>query len=552
MTAGLSRPASHAGLLAPPSLSGLLLGTLFFAFSLTPSLLPRTFVTQGVLSGACAAAGYGIGVGGEWLWRYLELPAMRGALRRAVKFGAIVAYLIVGLTFLSRAAYWQNSIRALMGLAPVSEVYPYAVGLIAFATFAILIITARLFQRTVHFVSSRTAGFLPRRVAKLLGLLSAAILFWAVISGVIFRAALHAADSSYKQYDALIEPETAAPADPLKTGSAASLVDWEDLGRAGREFVSSGPSRDELGAFLGREAKEPVRVYVGLRSAETAQQRARLALEELERAGGFERSVLIVIVPTGTGWIDPGAIDTVEYLHSGDVASVAIQYSYLASPISLLIEPGYGGEAARALFREIYGHWASLPKNDRPKLYLHGLSLGALSSEQSAELFEMIGDPIHGALWSGAPFPSDIWRSVTADRNPGSPYWLPRFRDGSFVRFTGQRNALAIPGARWGPVRIVYLQYGSDPVTFFDVHSFYRQPEWMTPPRPPDVSPQLRWYPVVTFLQLLVDMAMSTTTPVGYGHVYAPAHYIDAWMEVIGVEGWTADDVARLKRRFEA
>jgi uncharacterized membrane protein len=41
---------------------------------------------------------------------------------------------------------------------------------------------------------------------------------------------------------------------------------------------------------------------VGLRSAETPETFAKLALEELERVGGFERSVLIVSTPTGTGW----------------------------------------------------------------------------------------------------------------------------------------------------------------------------------------------------------------------------------------------------------
>lgn len=54
------------------STPGLLLATLFFAASLTPSLLPRTVVMQGVLSGVCLAAGYGLGVpgavvvGGTW------------------------------------------------------------------------------------------------------------------------------------------------------------------------------------------------------------------------------------------------------------------------------------------------------------------------------------------------------------------------------------------------------------------------------------------------------------------------------------------------------
>jgi uncharacterized membrane protein len=255
-------------------------------------------------------------------------------------------------------------------------------------------------------------------------------------------------------------------------------------------------------------------------------------------------------MPTGTGWIDPAAMNTVEYLHNGDVASVAIQYSYLLSWLSLLVEPGYGGEAARALFTEVYNYWTTLPKESRPKLYLHGLSLGAMSSEFSTDLFEVLGDPFQGALWSGPPFTSRIWRSVTDRRNPGSPAWRPRFRDGSIVRFTAQKNALSLPGAKWGPMRVVYLQYASDPVTFFDYHSLYREPDWMIAPRGPDVSPELRWYPIVTLLQLGLDMAMATTTPIGYGHVYAPQHYIDAWIEVTDVQGWSAADIARLKQKF--
>ena len=103
-------------------------------------------------------------------------------------------------------------------------------------------------------------------------------------------------------------------------------------------------------------------------------------------------------------------------------------------------------------------------------------------------------------------------------------------------------------GTRWGPMRVVYLQYASDPVTFFDSLSFYRQPAWMQAPRGPDVSPELQWYPVVTMLQLALDMAFGTTTPIGHGHVYAPEHYVDAWLEVTDVTGWDPDELRKLKR----
>src|SRR5262249_25483444 len=156
---------------------------------------------------------------------------------------------------------------------------------------------------------------------------------WSIANNLLIRTAFLALDSSFREFDALLEPERPQPTAPTKTGSAASLVKWNELGRAGREFVASGPTAAEIGAFTGRPAQEPVRVYVGLGAGDTAQARAKLALDELKRQHGFDRSILIVITPTGTGWIDPAAMGTVEYLHHGDIASVAMQYSYLNSPL---------------------------------------------------------------------------------------------------------------------------------------------------------------------------------------------------------------------------
>jgi uncharacterized membrane protein len=99
----------------------------------------------------------------------------------------------------------------------------------------------------------------------------------------------------------------------------------------------------------------------------------------------------------------------------------------------------------------------------------------------------------------------------------------------------------------WGPPRILYLQYASDPMTFFSPRSFYREPEWMREPRGPDVSPALRWFPVVTMVQLAADIAVANTTPPGYGHNFAKKDYVDAWMALIEPEGWTHADIKRLK-----
>jgi uncharacterized membrane protein len=73
------------------SACGLVAGTLFFVASLTPTLIPRTYLTQGVLSGACFAVGYGIGAAWHWLWAYMELPEPRERLLLALKIAVTAA-----------------------------------------------------------------------------------------------------------------------------------------------------------------------------------------------------------------------------------------------------------------------------------------------------------------------------------------------------------------------------------------------------------------------------------------------------------------------------
>lgn len=532
------------------SVIGLLVGTVFFAFSLTPSLVPRPPVTQGIISGLSLIAGYAIGVFGRWLWGYLELPIPGTRVEWLAKRIAAATYALLGMTFLWWQSVWQDSVRTLMEMEKTAGVQFFGLALIAVLLFGALLLVGRLFGETIRFVSRKLQRFIPRRVANVAGVLVSLALFWSLIDGVLFTLVLRMADNSYQQVDALIDADIKPPGDPLQTGSPASLIAWADLGRHGRKFVSSRPRASELSAFLGEPAPAPIRVYVGLNSAETAKGRARLALQELKRVGGFERSVLMLVTPTGSGWIDPAAQRTVEYLHRGDIATVAAQYSYLPSSLSLMVEGEYGEKMARALFEQVYGYWTTLPPDHRPALYLHGLSLGALNSERSFDFFDIVEDPFEGALWSGPPFRSEIRSRATNRRRPDSPAWLPRFQDSSVVRFMNQETGLNDHDGQWGGFRIAFLQYASDPVSFFEPRSFYTKPAWMAEPRGPDVSPELRWFPIVTMLQLMADMWAGTAPP-GFGHNYAAEHYIDAWLALTEPQGWNDGDIRRLKALYE-
>ncbi|MCC5787029.1 MAG: alpha/beta-hydrolase family protein [Phycisphaerales bacterium] len=545
-----SRPRLIPSLTLRLCIAGVLLGTVFFAFSLTPSLVPRPSAVQGVLSGLSFAAGYAIGAAGYWLWVNLHLPTTRPRATRIIQRVAFAVCLLAAATYLWQSVSWQNSVRAIMGMEPVDRGLPILLGLISATVFLLVLGLTRLFWWVFRRLSLLLRRFIPARVSHIVGVVVTAWIFWSVIDGVLINTLLRAADRSFQQLDALIDPDLPVPTDPVQTGSEESLVRWEDLGRSGREFVAGGPDAEELGAFFGQETPAPVRVYVGLNAAETPEERAQLALEELIRAGGFERSVLLLVTPTGTGWVDPAAQDTFEYLHRGDTATVAVQYSYLNSPLVLLTQAEYGVQTARALFAEIYGHWRTLPKDTRPRLYLFGLSLGSINSDRSFDLYDIIDDPFDGILWSGPPFRNQTWANVTRERDRGSTQWLPTFRSGSVVRFMNQSEGPNIPASRWGDFRILILQYASDPITFFSSDVAWREPDWMRQPRGPDVSPKLRWYPVVTMLHLGADMIVGNAPP-GFGHTYAATDYIDAWLALTEPAGWTEADIQRLRERFD-
>lgn len=527
---------------------GLVFAAVFFSTSLSPSLLPRIYYVQGLLSGLALAVGYGIGVVFVWLWLYLELPKPSTKLERIAKRLTTVGVALIAGFFLWRATIWQNSIRDLMEMEPLASAYPWRVALIAILFGILLIAGVRMLWKIYTYVDGKFNRVLPRRVSYVVSTLVVGALLLSIVDGLLIKQALDAADAIFLQLDGATDDGVEQPTDPMAAGSAESLIAWDSMGRRGKDFIATGPTEAQLSQFSDKEADRPLRVYVGLGARETAQERAELALEELKRVGGFDRSVMVVATPTGTGWLDPGAVDTVEYLHAGDTAIVSMQYSYLPSWITILVDPNRSRDAARTLFYEIYAHWKSLPKDSRPKLYLHGLSLGSLGSEVCADLFTLFDDPIQGALWSGPPFPSTIWSSITKNRNPDSPAWLPTYRDGSMMRFTGRENSLDQAGERWGLMRFVYVQHASDPMVFFAPELLFEEPDWLVGERGPDVSPYLRWYPIVTFLQIACDLPMATSVPSGYGHNYAPASYLDAWIAVTEPEEWGAEDTERLKQ----
>src|SRR4051795_7859615 len=413
--------------------------------SLTPSLLPRGWLVQGIVGGITAAIGYGLGTTIAWFVAELTETRLSPVFRRrawqvlAVLGAALVVVMLV------LGAHWQAHIHELMGLADPSGWSWAGIGVVAVLVFALFVGIGRGVRWIAHRLIRLLQRIMPRRVARALGVLVVTALVLFLLNGVLFQGLVNAANEAFSVKDGGTEEGAVEPSAPERSGSPGSLVPWDDLGLQGRNFVGTGPTPEQLRAFSGRPAREPVRAYVGLASGSDVADRAALAVRELQRAGGFDRAVLAVVTTTGTGWVDPAASNSLEYEWNGDTAMVGMQYSYLPSWMSFLVDQVKARDAGRALFDAVYGAWSQLPPTSRPQLYVFGESLGTFGGEAAFSGLADIQNRTDGVLWAGPPNFNELWRGIVAGRDAGSPEWLAGGGHGRDGRLAGEGSGLNRP-----------------------------------------------------------------------------------------------------------
>ena len=532
----------------PVSRPGVLTGVLLFASSLQPSLLPKLSVTQGIVSGISFMVGYALGAGWQWVWNFLGMPKPRGKWWTALTWLALVIVAIVLVTGIWGFVGWQNDVRQTFGMEPISPVFWLTLTPVAFVVATLILIITRALWRLFLVLIRWLDKVFPLRLAVLLSGIGLLLTIWGGWSGVLVNSFFAVANQVFAPRDASTAEGITQPASGLRSGSPSSLVAWETLGEKGRTFVATGPSVDELNAFHGHGAMEPIRVYVGLKSADTPEARAQLVLDELIRTDAFDREVLVVASTTGTGFLEPNAMTALEYVHNGNVAVAGAQYSYLPSWISLLADQDEVTETSQEVFATIHAYLSTLPEDDRPEVYLYGLSLGAYGVEAILTSINIVNEPIDGALMVGPPFVNELWNELVANRDAGSSPPTPIYQGGRTVRFTNEQSALDQPGDEWGDTRVVYLQHASDPVVFFSPSLFLNQPDWLLDgQRGVEISERFEYARLITGWQVMMDLPAAGSIPEGYGHLYTKQANAEAWIAVTRPEGWAAADTKRLK-----
>ena len=372
-------------------------------------------------------------------------------------------------------------------------------------------------------------------------------LTYLVVSGLLLQGFINLMNAAYGTRDTKTAEGIHQPTTSLRSGGQGSLIPWDTLGWQGRNFIGQGPSTADIAQFTGQPAVEPIRIYAGLASAKGARAQASLAVKDLQRAGGFGRTNLLVVTTTGSGWVDPALVDSFEYLTGGDCATVAIQYSYLPSWISYLVDKAKAEEAGRALFDAVYGAWAAEPAGGRPKLYVAGESLGSFGGEAAFTGDGQMRDLTSGILFAGPPNFNTLFRIFSDNRDPGSPEVQPIYQAGQTVRFANNAGKAIPPaGQPWNGSRVLYLMHPSDPIVWWSPHLIFGHPDWISEPPGSDVLGTMFWMPFITFWQVTADLPFATGVPDGHGHRYS-AEYVDGWNAVLRPAGITSQDLATLR-----
>ena len=155
-------------------------------------------------------------------------------------------------------------------------------------------------------------------------------------------------------------------------------------------------------------------------------------------------------------------------MYNGNTAIVSMQYSFLPSWLSFLVDKENARHAGQALFEAVDKLIRQMPESQRPKLVVFGESLGSFGGEAPFMSLNNVLARTDGALFSGPTFNNTIWTQLTATRDAGSPEWLPIYDDGQQrpVRRSPKRSGSARTRS-WGRPRVVYLQHASDPIAWW-------------------------------------------------------------------------------------
>ena len=525
---------------------GSVVGLIFVCLGFLPSLLPRGWILQGVLCAVLFCFGYATGLIASHFIRKFSPKEPAPKKSRQIKLYTYLFLAVCYVAMLILGFLWQQEVRELVGQSPEYSFAVVGSAAVTLLLAAFILLIARSIRSLYGWLKRLINKYIPKAVSYAAAWIITALLVLGVLNGVVISGVMGVVNEAFGVKNGTTEEGIVQPTAAALSGSSQSLIPWDSLGRQGRSFIGRAKTPQQLAKFNHSAAVQPVRVYSGLDSAPDTKKRADLAVADLKRAGGLNRKIIVVVTTTGTGWVDEEGVAPIEYMYNGDDAIVSMQYSFLPSALSFLVDQQKAKDAGNELYNAVYNEVLKLPQSKRPKIVVFGESLGSYGGEAAFANLASFKATTDGAVWAGPPNFNILRKTATANRDQGSPEILPIFQQGQNIRFANHPADFNNPKTEWGRPKAAYLVNASDPIVWWSPSLLFHKPDWLKEPRGADVSGKTTWIPIITFWQVSGDMAFSTGVPDGHGHKYGKLP-TDAWSYVAPPAGWSPQKTEALK-----
>src|SRR5690625_1891922 len=269
---------------------GLTIAIIFGAVSFTPSLLPREPALQGLIAGLTAVTGYLVGVILHWLFRQFTSWEPPPRIQKIAWIILICSGIIAGILMLIWGTIWQRELHISMEMPVPERSTSPAIFIFTATVFIALIGVGRVFRLLIRATARLIRRVVPQRIVRPVSLILVTVLLYSAIDGILFSYIGESVNQTFSLADIGTDPDAEQPAHAERSGSPASLVSWDSLGRTGRNFVAPGPPRGHLPACAGRDPGKPHGAIAGFAPADGPRESAEWAVEDLHRAGGFEEA----------------------------------------------------------------------------------------------------------------------------------------------------------------------------------------------------------------------------------------------------------------------
>lgn len=507
------------------SLIGFVIACVLFTESLRPVLLPLNIKSQIIFSAIVITLGYDVG---SLLERaILKLGYSKTSVQNIIKY--ILVSIISIFTIFLTWEHLNSQQKHFVSLNIVRPAPSWIVIILGSVFLAIAVLQlGNIIRAFGKFCAKRIHKPRNRVFIYSLILITTTGLGYLLLTISIFALQV-SLDISARPKASEIQPITSQ----FRSGGSNSVIYWSGLGQKGKEFISSEGALYDIGFSrnLPEKEMEPIRIYAGIGNEMGLEKRVDLIMREFESTKAFERSVVIMYTPSGSGWVNPVAVEAAEYITKGNSASVSLQYSDNQAVLQYIKDPKIPGKASALLFSKIRQRLDDIPQNKRPKLYIYGESLGSLGSQEifKNSTLSVLGKSVDGALWVGSPYSGILWKTLGFDREPTS--------SDSLVHVGAHASDLKKDSDKWGPTRIAFLYNATDPIVWSNPKVIYASPTWLKEPRSPEISKDAHWLPLLTFGHMWFELFSAKNLPSSFGHNYdleipcALAYVIQAGIE---------------------